>query len=254
VNGDFESEGLRLARYLSVATTSDRRTLPGLILCHGFPAGPLDARASAGTFPELVDRIANDLGFAAMTFTFRGCGDSDGDFSLRGWVSDLRAAIDHLQAEAAPSAIWLAGTSTGGSLATVVAAGDDRISGVAALAARSDFGDWAAQPRRFLEHARDLGAVRTPGFPSAFDLWAAELRAYRPIDAAKQMAERQQSLLVLAGDADDNVPVSDARRLSEAHGAAELRVLPGGGHRLRHDPRAIAVLLGWLDRQRTMAG
>jgi two-component system response regulator DevR len=24
----------------------------------------------------------------------------------------------------------------------------------------------------------------------------------------------------------------------------------GAGHRLRHDPRAIAVLLGWLDRQR----
>jgi citrate synthase len=39
--------------------------------------------------------------------------------------------------------------------------------------------------------------------------------------------------------------------LSEAHGSAEIQVIPGAGHRLRHDPRAIAVLLGWLDRQRT---
>jgi putative redox protein len=27
-------------------------------------------------------------------------------------------------------------------------------------------------------------------------------------------------------------------------------MIGGAGHRLRHDPRAIAILLGWLDRQR----
>ena len=68
--------------------------MPGLILCHGFPIGPLDARQSGGTFPELIDRVANELGWVAMTFNFRGCGTSEGDFSLQGWVDDLRAAID----------------------------------------------------------------------------------------------------------------------------------------------------------------
>jgi putative redox protein len=38
--------------------------------------------------------------------------------------------------------------------------------------------------------------------------------------------------------------------LSDAHGHAELRIVPGAAHDLRHDPRAVAVLLGWLDRQR----
>ncbi len=28
----------------------------------------------------------------------------------------------------------------------------------------------------------------------------------------------------------------------------ELRILFGAGHRLRHDPRAIAVLVGWASR------
>src|SRR3954451_22846442 len=69
---------------------------PGVVLCHGFPIGPIDARRSAGTFPELVDRVAYDASYVAMTFTFRGCGTSTGDFSLQGWVDDLRAAIDHL--------------------------------------------------------------------------------------------------------------------------------------------------------------
>jgi uncharacterized protein len=250
VNGEFVSDGLSLARYLAVpALTGERGKLPGLILCHGFPAGPLDARQSAGTFPELVDRIANEMGFAAMTFTFRGCGQSEGDFSLEGWVNDLRAAVDHLVEQVGPAPIWLAGTSTGGSLAMVVAADDPRIAGVAALAARCDFEDWAIHPHRFLEHARHIGAIRTPGFPEHFDAWSKELSTYRPLDAARRMGDR--SLLVMAGDADEFVPASDARRLVEAHGSAELRVLTGAGHRLRHDPRAVAVLLGWLDRQRT---
>ena len=43
----------------------------------------------------------------------------------------------------------------------------------------------------------------------------------------------------------------DARALADCHGGAELRMIQGAGHRLRHDPRAIAVLLGWLERQIT---
>jgi hypothetical protein len=49
-----------------------------------------------------MDRVANDLGWAALTFTFRGCGNSEGDFSMQGWVDDLRAAIDHLEDEVSP--------------------------------------------------------------------------------------------------------------------------------------------------------
>jgi len=59
-------------------------------------------------------------------------------------------------------------------------------------------------------------------------------------------------MLVMHGDEDDSVPVSDARQLVNAHGAAELSLLEGAGHRLRHDPRAVAILLGWLDRMRSL--
>ncbi len=57
-------------------------------------------------------------------------------------------------------------------------------------------------------------------------------------------------LLVVHGTDDDVVPVSDARALVDAAGGpVELRILVGAGHRLRHDPRAVAILLGWMDRQ-----
>ena len=54
------------------------------------------------------------------------------------------------------------------------------------------------------------------------------------------------------GTADDVVPVSDARALADAGApSSELRLVHAAGHRLRHDPRAVAALLGWLDRQIT---
>ncbi len=247
-NGSFVSGGLRLSRYL--ARPSGRvEPCPALILAHGFPTGPLDARQSAGTFPELVDRMSHELGWTAMTFTFRGCGHSEGDFSLQGWVDDLRLAVDHVIAEASPSGVWLVGTGAGGSLGVCVGADDPRVRGAALLSSRSDFDDWAAQPRKFLDHAREIGAVRTPGFPKAQDEWARELRRFRPVDAARRFAPRP--MLVLHGEDDDSVPPIEARQLVAAHGAAELRIIPGAGHRLRHDPRAIAILLGWLDRQRS---
>lgn len=247
MNGTFRSGSLTLQRYLAVPS-GQNPTLPGVILCHGFPIGPLDARQAGVTFPQLMDRVANDLGWAAMTFTFRGCGSSEGDFSMQGWVDDLRAAIDHLIGEVQPQGVWLVGTNTGAALALCVAADDPRVRGCALLGSRADFDDWAGQPRRFLEHAREIGAIRTPGFPRNFDEWTRELRRFRPVDAARRFAPRP--LLVMHGEDDESVPVADSRILAQSHGGAELRVISGAGHRLRHDPRAIAVLLGWLDRQR----
>ena len=61
-----------------------------------------------------------------------------------------------------------------------VGAEDARVRGVAMLGARADFDDWAAHPRRFLEHARELGAIRHPAFPPSFEAWAREFRRFRP--------------------------------------------------------------------------
>ena len=55
------------------------------------------------------------------------------------------------------------------------------------------------------------------------------------------------------GSDDEAVPPFDGRVLGDAHGSAELRIIVGAGHQLRHDPRAIAILLGWLDRIRAVS-
>jgi putative redox protein len=185
-----------------------------------------------------------------MAFNFRGTGSSTGDFSLQGWVDDLRTAIDYVVAESSPSEVVLMGTNTGGSIAICVAADDPRVRAAALLSPRADFDDWADNPRRFLEHARDIGAIESAGFPPSFDEWSRAFRRFRPTEAARRFAPRP--LLVMHGEDDESVPTTDARQLAVAHGSAELSVLVGAGHRLRHDPRAVAVLFGWLDRVRAV--
>jgi putative redox protein len=250
VDSTFQSGAFTLASHLKEPTLGGGRdpNVPGLILCHGFPIGPIDARRSAGTFPQLIDRIAIEVGLPALTFTFRGCGASTGDFSLQGWIDDLRAAIDHLITTADVKRVVLVGTNTGGSIAICVGADDPRVAAAALLSPRADFYDWADHPRRFLDHAREIGAIRTPGFPVNMDDWTRAFRRFRPTAAAGRFAPRP--LLVMHGEDDESVPTSDARQLALAHGSAELSLLAGAGHRLRHDPRALAILMGWLDRVR----
>ena len=220
--------------------------IPGVVLCHGFPVRGREAPASGKSFPELADRMANEMGWMALTFNFRGCGRSGGDFSMDGWLDDIDSAVAHLAGRGVEG-VWLVGSGTGGALCLGAGARDPAIRGVAALAAPADFDDWARHPRRLLQHARQVGVITTKGFPSDFDRWVAPFRELTAITAAAELADRP--VLLMHGDADDLIPSYDARLIADSHGSAELRIIGGAGHELRHDPRAVAVLLGWLSRQ-----
>jgi putative redox protein len=242
------SGGLLLAGQLVIPQTRPTGgRAPGLVLCHGYPDGGREATTAPLLLPELAERIARELGWIVLAFTFRGVGESEGDFSLGGWLDDLTAAVDHLARTEPLLGLWVAGFGTGGSLAICAAARDRRIKGVAALAAPADFDDWAGQPRRLLEHARDIGLIRDQTFPQSFEMWARPLREIRALHCVGDVAPR--ALLVIHGADDVLVPDFDARVVADAHGSAELKLIPNAGHSLRHDPRAMAILLGWLDRQ-----
>lgn len=245
----MESGGLRLAAHLSrPPDPTPGEALPGLVLCHGFPAGPGGAATSGQTYPELADRVAAESGWLVLTFNFRGAGSSGGQFSLGGWLQDLGMAVDHLLGVGDVSGVWLAGSSTGGALAICAAAEDERVRGVASLAAPADFSDWAGDVHGFLSHAREVGVISDDSYPSDVDAWGRELGEIRPVDVIAKIPPR--SILLLHGSDDETVPVADAHALADAAGGvAELHVFSQAGHRLRHDPRAIAVLLGWLERE-----
>jgi uncharacterized protein len=245
----IRSGDLQLAVHVShPPATSAKRARFGLVLCHGFPAAPRGAGTTGQSYPELADRLAAEAGWTVVAFNFRGTGESPGDFSLSGWMADLSAAIDFTYDHEDVNGVWLAGFSTGGALALCAAGEDQRVRGVATFAAPADFDNWASDPLGFLEHARAVGVIRDTHYPPDFEAWSRDLIETRPLQLVGKIPPRP--LLLIHGADDDVVSPIDARALADAADhEVELTVLSGAGHRLRHDPRAIAVLLGWLDRQ-----
>jgi putative redox protein len=240
------SEGLRLGAHF--ARPGGLTRVPGLLVLAGFPRGVGGAATVGNTYRSLVDRIARDAGWAALTFTYRGTGSSEGDFSIGGWLADVRAAIDALSARSDVTGVWLAGFRLGGTLAVVSAGADQRVRGLATFATPASLKEWVREPEWFLQYARSTGVLPTEGYPPDPHAWIQSISSLDPLEAAASIPPRPW--LLVHGSADDVVPVNDARELaSAADDSVELRIVQNGPHRLRHDPRAIALLLGWLDRQ-----
>src|SRR5437588_11510900 len=244
----IQSGDRKLAAHVAQPVRAAAGLRPALVLCHGFPAGPGGALTSAQTYPDLADHLAAETGWTVIAFNFRGAGESEGNFSLLGWLDDLVAVVDHAVDLPRVGGVWIAGSSAGGSLALCAVADDDRVRGVATLAAPADFESWASDARAFLAHCRQVGVIHDADFPPDVEAWAGEFKKVQPLSGVAGIPPRP--LLLMHGSDDPTVPVSDARALADAaDGQADLRVIAGAGHRLRHDPRAIAALIGWMERQ-----
>ena len=82
------SSGFKLAAHVARPPGRPSGPPPAVVLCHGYPS----ATDTGLTTPDLADRIATEMGWLALAFAFRGCGDSEGQFSLVGWLDDIGAA------------------------------------------------------------------------------------------------------------------------------------------------------------------
>jgi len=237
-----------LAVHVAPGVAASGPLTAAVVLCHGFPLGADAAESTGDSLPALADRLAAESGRCVVAGCLRGIGPSEGDFSLAGWLEDLGAFVSHGAGLVSGGGVWLVGFGTGGALALCLAAGDRRVRGVACFAAPATFADWAQDVDGMLEFSRRVGVVRTPAYPPDVAAWAEAFTTLRPDAACASLPPRP--VLIVHGVEYDEVPLSDARVLADAVGrSAELRVIGGAGHRLRADPRAMALLVGWLERQ-----
>jgi uncharacterized protein len=216
------------------------------LLLHDLPRPKGAAADVALTYPALADRLARESGWRVATASLRGTGESEGDFSALGWLDDLAFLASSEVPEFAPRLV--VGFGFGGVLALHLAAGDERVAGVACLGTPAGLGPLAGDAEYLLARCRQTGVITTPGFPASVDTWAKELSVLHPMEDAAQLLGRP--LLMVHGSDDPEVPLADARALAEAAtGPSELHTVLGAGHWLRADPRVIAILVGWLERR-----
>ena len=234
-----------LATYAS-STPSGAPVHGHVLLVHDLPRPKGTAADVAQTYPALADRLTRESGWRVATASLRGAGDSEGDFSALGWLEDLAFLASSEIPEDAPRLVI--GFGFGGVLALHMAAGDERVAGVACLGTPADLAPLAGDPARLLERCRQTGVVSSPAFPASVDAWAKELSVLHPAEDAASL--RGRPLLMVHGSDDPDVPLSDARALADAAtGPSELHAVLGAGHWLRADPRVIAILVGWLERR-----
>ena len=235
------SDGLALEAYLSSPKVSDNS--PALLICQDFP---YDKQGFGHLDKALADRVAREVGWPALVFNYRGCGASEGSFSFGGWKRDIDAAVSYLAEQ--HQGVWTAGFGVGGTLGICAAAENQQIQGVASISASDSFQDWVSSAEDLLSFTPARKAMRKEGSPRGFEKWTEGMEAFRATEVMDQLKSRP--LLVIHGQDDRLVPMFDARAIADAHASADLRILEGGGHNLRYDPRTVALLFGWLDRNR----
>jgi len=143
----FKSEGEDCAATLTLPdTVAEGSGQPGVVLAHGFTATRKDGLAA------FAERFASE-GFAALTFDYRGFGDSAGSerqvLSIKRELEDVKAAIAFLQAQDGidPGRIALWGSSLGGGLTFETAAVNPAVTcAIAQVPFADGFSQLGAQP------------------------------------------------------------------------------------------------------------
>ena len=206
------ADGMTLGGYLftpSEDSAGEPQLPPGVILLHGYGA---DALQLVGAGRDLAKS-----GFAALCLSSRGwlgsTGDEDQGFRQ---PADVIAAALWLRARAL--SVSLIGFSQGGQIALLAAARSHAppFGAVVAYFAPTDLVAWRKETAEsgIAEYLEDF-------------LPAERMVACSPVTAANRIA---CPVLLLNGDQDTNVPLSQARAMVHVNPAIELRVVEGAAH------------------------
>jgi uncharacterized protein len=225
---------------------------PGVLFLHGFTGSKVEAHRM---FVKAARALAKK-GFVCLRFDFRGSGDSGGEFqrmTLSGEVADARAALRWLRArkEVDLGRVGLVGMSMGGAVAAHLL-GEDLLLRAAVL--------WApvGNTRRLVESRltpEQKGELSRSGLVD-LDGWLVGRSCVDDMmhrDPLRAISGCRAAVLLIHGDGDETVPVSDTHEYLEALRDGESRVeasiIRGADHTFAAAPweaQLIGETVGWL--------
>ena len=226
-----------------VRTISEGKKIYGILHLPQNPSPPC-VIASHGLFSSkdsekfvAIGEFFSAQGIAVIRYDHQGCGESEGDLSATtasSRIKDLEAIFDlavHHPLLGDP--IGLLGSSMGGFISIFKGAADLRVKALALWATPAHIGD------------RRDGQANNPPLRDEF---------YRDLEGydAGQAIKNLGNCLILHGEADELVPLSQAKKLYQsARAPKHLEVFPGGDHRFtdpQHRRRAIRMSLEWFQQ------
>jgi pimeloyl-ACP methyl ester carboxylesterase len=219
------------------------------VLLHGIPSiSPPDPDDRG--YPGLaLDFAARS--WAAVWADMRAVRESEGFFSIEGWVRDAEAVIAAACSleVAAEVPLTLVGSSAGGAVSAEAVRRGAPVDALVLLAAPASWVSFAGDPHLGLKRITEEAGMRVA--PEVLEdpiAWALE---FEGVTTESSIREVHIPTLIMHGTADDVVPVDHAQRIADRAPQAELHVFEGGAHHLRRDPRALDVMFDWLDRTLT---
>lgn len=243
----LKSDGLTIRGKIMFPGAKPSMQYPALIICHGIPGSGTPRASDDPGYDSLLDRFSG-IGLAAVFFNFRGCGDSEGDFDMMGWTRDLRAVVDKVAntPHIDPTRINLLGFSGGAAAAINVSADNSNIFALASVCSPATFEIFEKDPNDILDDFRERGLIKSIDFPKDVNQW---MNSFKEVQPEKWIGFfKGKSLLIVHGDADELIPLSQAEELYKKApaGIKELEIIHCGEHRLRTNPECLQILEDWF--------
>jgi hypothetical protein len=242
--------------------TAEAQPIPGVLILAG--SGPVDRD---GNLPharnDSLRLLAQGLarrGIASLRIDKRGIGASGGaalredDLRFETYVADAARWLDRLRAEPGIARVGVIGHSEGALVATLAVQSRPDAAGLVLLAGagfpagvvlRRQF-EAAAMPDGLRENAlrilvaleqgrmvADVPGDLAPIFRPSVQPY---LASWLPLDPATELTGTRVPTLIVQGTTDLQVSEGDARRLASARPDAEIEVIAGMNHVLKHAP------------------
>ncbi len=220
--------------HIPVAPATEAKTL---IICHGFRG----SKDGSGRAAFLADLVA-DNGFRVLRFDFTPISP------LTQQVTELLAVIAFCR-KSFGGEIILLGRSMGGSAALACAAQDKKVAGLCLWSTPANLATTFAEALgpyyQQLVHGETISVSDEYGLLELKPEFITDFTKYDLLAAA---AEIKIPLLILHGDRDAIVPLSQAQLLYEvARPPKHMEIVAGGDHHFTRQYRQVSlIILAWL--------
>ena len=203
----------------------DARPRFGVVICHGMLSYK-DSPKHVGIATRLCQK-----GFAALRFDFWGRGESGGDLlslTFSSQVEQCRCAIKALRQQTGIEGVALVGSSMGGATAILTAATQE-VLGLATLAAvgRTELLAQRVVGHKSMDVWKRKGFLHLEGQQVGWSL----VEDSRQVDVPQAASRVDCPWLLVHGQEDEVVPVSDAHELHQAAAGSQLMVVEQADHR-----------------------